>query len=67
MNEQIRKILFIEDELSLAEIIKETLEGRGFKVVHETTGHEGLKQFKTETPDIILLDINLPDTDGYTF
>lgn len=67
MNEPIRKILFIEDELSLAEIIKETLESRGFKVIHETTGHQGLKQFKTEKPDIILLDINLPDTDGYTF
>ncbi|HEY5968844.1 MAG TPA: response regulator transcription factor [Chitinophagaceae bacterium] len=67
MNKPGKKILFIEDELSLAEIIKETLESRGFQVTHHSTGLKGLESYQHENPDIILLDINLPDTDGYIF
>lgn len=67
MSKTARKILFIEDELSLAEIIKETLESRGFQITHSSTGLKGLESYQQEKPDIILLDINLPDTDGYTF
>jgi DNA-binding response OmpR family regulator len=65
MDNMARKILFIEDELSLAGIIKETLESRGFEVVHSSTGLKGLESYRQERPDIILLDINLPDTNGY--
>jgi DNA-binding response OmpR family regulator len=60
------KILFVEDEPALAEIIKESLEGKGFMVSHATTIMEGLAAHKTEVYDILILDVMLPDGDGFS-
>jgi DNA-binding response OmpR family regulator len=65
MKNQTTTILFIEDELSLAEIVKETLELRGFEVIHQATAMQGLISYHERKPDIILLDITLPDSNGY--
>lgn len=59
------KILLIEDEFTLGEIIKESLESRDFEVSHYTTGREGLQQYFTQEPDLIILDVMLPDADGF--
>lgn len=67
MKNSARKILFVEDELSLAEIIKETLESRGFDVFHAASAAEGMEAYSQRRPDIILLDITLPDSDGFSF
>lgn len=67
MKNSSRKILFVEDELSLAEIIKETLESRGFHVFHASSAAEGMEAYSQRRPDIILLDITLPDSDGFSF
>ena len=61
------KILFVEDEVSLAEIIKDTLESRRFEVVHVTTATQAVEAYHGIRPDIILLDVSLPDSDGYAF
>ena len=60
------KILFIEDEPALAEIIKESLESKGFNVTHTTTVVEGLAAHKDELFDILILDVMLPDGDGFS-
>ncbi len=59
------KILYAEDELFLGKIVKETLEGRGFEVVMETNGGAVMKAFEEEKPDICVLDIMMPNRNGF--
>ncbi len=59
------KILYAEDELFLGKIVKESLEGRGFEVVMETNGAEVLKAFEEEKPDICVLDVMMPNRNGF--
>jgi DNA-binding response OmpR family regulator len=59
------KILYAEDEVFLGKIVKETLEGRGFEVVMETNGAKVLKAFEEEKPDICILDIMMPNRNGF--
>jgi DNA-binding response OmpR family regulator len=60
------KILFVEDEPALAEIIKESLESRGFEVSHVTTVAQALQAHTTQKFDIMILDVMLPDGDGFS-
>lgn len=60
------KVLLIEDEPSLALIVKESLEFRGFDVILATNGIEGWHQFNSKRPDICLVDIMMPRKDGLT-
>ena len=59
------KVLYIEDELFLAKIVKESLESRGFEVLLESDGAKAVSLFKNELPDVCVLDIMLPNTDGF--
>ena len=59
------KVLYIEDELFLGKIVKESLETRGFEVVMEADGAKVLSLFKKETPDICVLDVMLPNKSGF--
>lgn len=58
-------ILLVEDEFTLGEIIKESLESRQFAVTHCQTGQEGLQAFFQTKPDLVILDVMLPDADGF--
>ncbi len=60
------KILYVEDETFLAKIVKESLESRGYEVIHEMDGADALTQFNNAKPDICLLDIMLPNKDGFS-
>ena len=59
------KILYVEDEIFLAKIVTETLQGRGYEVVHEGDGGKAIKKFEESKPDVCLLDIMLPNKDGF--
>lgn len=59
-------LLLVEDDESIAEPLCFGLEGEGFRVTHVTTGKQGLAHARTDTPDLILLDVMLPDVDGFT-
>ncbi|MDB5229522.1 MAG: response regulator transcription factor [Chitinophagaceae bacterium] len=59
------KVLYAEDELFLGKIVKETLEGRGFEVEMETDGAQVAPLFKECNPDICILDIMLPNRNGF--
>ena len=61
-----RKILYIEDEPYLARIVQDTLEMRGYEVLHKKDGSKIIPQLKAFGPDICLLDVMLPDIDGFT-
>lgn len=60
-----RKILFVEDEPILGQLVKESLESYGYEVRHITNGANGQAAFKSFGPHLCLLDIMLPGTDGY--
>src|SRR5882762_9141910 len=59
------KVLYVEDELFLGKIVKETLEGRGFDVAMESDGDKVMKKFKESQPDICVLDVMLPNRNGF--
>ena len=60
------KVLYVEDEVFLAKIVSETLQGRGYDVVLESDGAKALDLFVKEKPDLCVLDIMLPNKDGFT-
>ena len=60
------KILLAEDEPSLGQIIKESLETRNFEVFHAENGEEAYKIYKKEQPEILVLDVMMPKKDGFT-
>lgn len=65
MSDQI-KIVLAEDEPSLGQIVKESLETRDFQVFHAQNGEEAYKFYQSEKPDILVLDVMMPKKDGFT-
>ena len=59
-----QKILVIEDERSLAEVLTYNLTNEGFEVVTASEGQEGLRRAERDLPDLIILDLMLPVVDG---
>jgi two-component system cell cycle response regulator DivK len=59
------RILYIEDNFDNRILIKRILEAEGYTVVEAENGTVGLKLAQDNIPDLILMDINLPDLDGY--
>ena len=59
-----KKILMIDDEPDMIMAVRVVLEKEGFEFLEACDGEEGLKKAETETPDLILLDINMPKKDG---
>lgn len=60
-----RRILVIEDEPHMLDLIRITLEGAGFIVSGAMSGTEGLERLREEIPDLVVLDLNLPDMSGF--
>jgi two-component system, NtrC family, response regulator AtoC len=58
------KVLIVDDEPSIARSLTRVLEDRGYQVRSAPTGKEGLAEAEAWRPQIILLDVKLPDTDG---
>ena len=58
------KILIVDDDLSILRLYKEELEEEGYTVVTASNGVEAIEQFEKEAPDLVSLDIQLPDVDG---
>ena len=59
-----KKILIVEDEAEIAQLVKLYLDKDGFRTAIAKTGVEGLKLIKTDRPDMIILDLMLPEMDG---
>ncbi len=60
------KILIIDDEQRIANMISDFFKANGHQTIVAYDGHVGFSLFETETPDLIILDIKLPNTDGFT-
>ena len=57
-------ILVVDDEWKIVRLVRDYLEAAGFRVVTAHDGKEALAQFRYERPDLIILDLNLPEMDG---
>jgi len=60
-----KKILVIEDEFGIQEMLKDFLTDAGFEVIVANNGEEGIEKVYKEYPDIVLLDCQMPKMDGY--
>lgn len=60
-----KKILVVDDESDIIEILKFMLEAHGYECITATDGEEGLKAAKEENPDLIILDVMMPKINGY--
>lgn len=61
-----KRILVVDDERGLAKIIRLNLEQDGFEVVEANNGAQAMEKLRTTLPDLILLDVMMPDMDGFT-
>lgn len=60
------KALVVDDDLALADVVSFTMRRAGFEVIMAHNGQSALERWETETPDLIILDLNLPKLDGLT-
>jgi two-component system cell cycle response regulator DivK len=60
-----KTILYIEDDLSNRTLVKRVLEAEGYRVVEAEDGQQGLEMARAKQPALILVDISMPDMDGY--
>ena len=65
MNANLKCILCIEDEPEMIDLIRLILGRRGFDVKGANGGVEGLQMIRQEMPDLVLLDVMMPDMDGW--
>ena len=59
------KILLVEDEATLAVIVRDTLKSQGFEVLTADNGEQGLQMFFREHPDVVVADVMMPNMDGF--
>ena len=59
------KILLVDDDLKNSMLLKRFIEADGYEVVYANNGKVGLEMYREEHPDLILLDINMPELDGF--
>lgn len=65
MPEESMRVVCIEDEPEMIDLVRLILGRRGFEVLGANGGVEGLETVRRETPDLILLDLMMPDMDGW--
>jgi DNA-binding response OmpR family regulator len=58
-------VLVIDDERSIRLVCRVNLAAAGMEVLEAADGHEGIELARTETPDLVLLDVMMPDIDGW--
>lgn len=65
MGESAKKLVYIEDEPEMIDLVQLILSRRGFEVYGAHGGCEGLDLVRRELPDLVLLDLMMPDMDGW--
>ena len=58
------KALVVDDAMFMRAMLKKTLEPEGFEVVEASNGNEAIQAYKQHSPDIVLMDITMPEMDG---
>ncbi|MCS6908747.1 MAG: response regulator [Anaerolineales bacterium] len=60
-----KKIVYIEDEAEMIDLVRLILGRKGYEVIGANGGREGIRLIQTEQPDLVLLDLMMPDIDGW--
>ncbi|MBW6472412.1 MAG: response regulator [Anaerolineaceae bacterium] len=60
-----KKIVYIEDDLEMTYLIKMILERKGYEIISTNDGMEGFEIIEREKPDLVLLDLMMPNIDGW--
>ena len=60
-----KKILLVDDDPDLVNAVRMILESKNYEVAAAYGGNEGLEKARSEKPDLIVLDVMMPDKDGY--
>ena len=60
-----KKVLFVDDDVDFCEVAKILLESKGYEVVLAYDGKEGLEKVRAEKPDLVILDVMMPEMNGY--
>jgi len=63
--EQSKRLVYIEDEEEMIDLVRLILSRRGYEVLGANGGREGLDLVRRELPDLVLLDLMMPDMDGW--
>ena len=65
MENQTKKIVYVEDELEMIDLVKLILSRKGYEVIGAEGGREGLDIIRDLVPDLVLLDLMMPDIEGW--
>jgi DNA-binding response OmpR family regulator len=65
MTENIRRVVYIEDEPEMIDLVRLILKRKQYEVIGASGGREGLDAVRKTVPDVILLDLMMPDMDGW--
>lgn len=65
MDDDTKRVVCIEDEPEMIDLVRLILGRKGFSVIGANGGIEGLETVKSEKPDLVLLDLMMPDMDGW--
>lgn len=65
MVEPSRHIVYVEDDVEMIDLVKLILERKGYQVSGASGGQEGWELIKAQLPDLVLLDLMMPDVDGW--
>jgi DNA-binding NarL/FixJ family response regulator len=62
-----KKILVVDDDLTLRRILQNSLEQKGYQVISVGSGKDALAKFSQDVPDIVVSDVSMPEMDGFEF
>ena len=65
MSDDLKRVVYVEDEQEMIDLVRLILSRRGYEVVGANGGREGLDTIRREKPDLVLLDLMMPDLDGW--
>jgi two-component system, OmpR family, response regulator VicR len=63
--ENLKRLVYVEDEREMIDLVRLILGRRGFEVIGANGGRDGLDTIRRELPDLVLLDLMMPDMDGW--
>jgi len=66
MAKEVRKVLIVDDEPDMREFAQAALEGEGYQLRLAADGGEGIEKAKSERPDLIIMDVQMPKKDGFS-
>lgn len=65
MSESMKRVIYIEDEQEMIDLVRLILGRKGYQVIGALGGKEGLQLVQQQIPDLVLLDLMMPDMDGW--